>query len=448
MASALGATVGSALLLDDELRIVLASEQARELLGFDVPIGAAAAKVLCANSPKRMFAAALAEGRPAGATIVHPAASDRTLNVRALPLRPAERVAGWLVLMEEGATDGDGPVCFHGMWSQSPNMREVFRLVERVAPGEASVLLRGETGTGKELVAHAIHALSARSAGPFRAINCAALPAALLESELFGHVRGAFTGAVSEAKGHFQLAHRGTLFLDEVGEMPLELQAKLLRVLETRTVLPIGAQKPVVVDVRIVSATHRALRHEVERGRFRADLMYRLRVIPIFLPPLRERREDIPLLCSKLIEGMNQSSRRRIEAVAPSARALLSRHDWPGNVRELINALEYAYAIGDGPLLAANHLPPELLDRSLAPGVSQIEEPESHLSEEARQLLDVLERAGGNKNRAAKILGVSRVTLWRRLRAVGLEAMTEDPVAEPGRPASSHPVRHRQGAAR
>jgi transcriptional regulator with PAS, ATPase and Fis domain len=223
---------------------------------------------------------------------------------------------------------------------------------------------------------------------------------------------------VSDRKGHFQLADGGTLFLDEVGEMPPELQAKLLRVLETRTVLPVGGRKPIAVDVRIVSATHRALRHEVEEGRFRADLMYRLRVIPIFLPALRERREDVGLLCSKFIETMNSTARRRIERVAPSVLTLLERQDWPGNVRELRNVLSYAYAVGEGPILQPNHLPPELLNETI--GTDSRPADQRTLSPEARRLLDALERAGRSRKRAAHILGISRVTLWRRMQALGL----------------------------
>jgi len=192
-------------------------------------------------------------------------------------------------------------------------------------------------------------------------------------------------------------------------------------------VLPVGARQPLPIDVRIVSATHRALRQEVEQGRFRADLMYRLRVIPIFLPALRERKEDIGLLCGKLIESMNESSRRRIERVAPSALAVLERHDWPGNVRELRNVLQYAYAIGEGPILQPSDLPPELLERSpdlveLGESKPSVERPGSGgLDAEAQRIVKVLERNGGNRNRAAKVLGMSRVTLWRRLRALGLE---------------------------
>lgn len=337
----LSTCVEAALVLDSALRIALATLEARELLGFDVPAGASAVKLLCASSPERRVALALSEGRAIQSVVPHPGSGQtgRMLEIRALPLGPSKPVSGWLLLLDEAGSQVPGQVLFHGMWTQSSNMKDVFRIIEKVAADDASVLVRGETGTGKELVARALHDLSRRRNGPFRAINCAALPANLLESELFGHVRGAFTGAVSDAKGHFQLASGGTLFLDEVGEMPPELQAKLLRVLETQTVLPVGAGRATSVDVRIISATHRALRREVEQGRFRADLMYRLRVIPIFVPALRERHEDIALLCAKIIEASNCSARRKIDRVAPSALRLLERHDWPGNVRELRKCL-------------------------------------------------------------------------------------------------------------
>lgn len=423
---AFAATAGAALVLDSELHVILVTPEAEKLLGAAVSLGTAAAKVLCTNSPKRELAQALVEGRPISALIPHPArnAKDRLLRVRSIALGAAPDVQGFILLLDEELGGGDQPREFHGMWTRNQKMREVFRIIERIGPEDVTVLVRGETGTGKELVAQAIHAESSRAKGPFRAINCAALPPNLLESELFGHVRGAFTGAVRDKQGHFQLAHHGTLFLDEIGELPLELQAKLLRALETRTVLPVGAQQALPVDVRIVSATHRALRREVEAGRFRADLMYRLRVIPIFLPALRERREDIAVLCDKLRLEYNRTRKRRVERIAPHAIQLMEAYDWPGNVRELQNVLTYAYAIGEGPLLRAGDLPPELTDAKRAddavvPGAGA--DLEASADKETRKILDILERAHGNKNQAAKMLGVSRVTLWRRLRALGVE---------------------------
>jgi transcriptional regulator with PAS, ATPase and Fis domain len=278
------------------------------------------------------------------------------------------------------------------------------------------VLVRGESGTGKELIAHALHSLSVRSRGPFRAINCAALPPTLLESELFGHVRGAFTGAVRDSSGHFRLADRGTLFLDEVAEMPLDLQAKMLRVLETRTIIPVGGREPVPVNVRILAATHRALRREVEAGRFRADLMYRLRVVPLFLPPLRERQGDILPLALRFLDELHQRGARKVERFSPGARRLLEGHAWPGNVRELRNVMEYAYVIGDGPVVRETDLPPEFSER---PGGTH-SPAHVHVSPEAalepERIRAALAQARGNRTEAARLLGISRVTLWRRLR--------------------------------
>jgi transcriptional regulator with PAS, ATPase and Fis domain len=312
------------------------------------------------------------------------------------------------------------------MWTADPAMQRLFQLIEKAAASEASILVRGETGSGKELVATAVHALSPRRDGPFRAINCAALPPNLLESELFGHERGAFTGAVRDSPGHFRLAERGTLFLDEVAELPLELQAKLLRVVETHTVIPVGGRDSIAVDVRIVAATHRGLRREVEAGRFRADLMYRLRVVPLFIPPLRARPGDVLLLAQKLIETLNARGGRRVERLAPSVRAAFEGYSWPGNVRELRNVLEYAYVVGEGPVIVDADLPPEIIDReaeeAIAPAVNRpLSLPvERAASPEADRVHRALERAGGNRDRAAQILGMSRSTLWRKMKAFGI----------------------------
>ena len=324
----------------------------------------------------------------------------------------------------------DEPELFHGMWTRSDNLKSVFRVIERVAVEDVPVLVRGETGTGKELVASALHALSRRREGPLRAINCAALPPALLESELFGHVKGAFTGAVKDTPGHFQLAHRGTLFLDEIAELPLELQAKLLRVLETRTVLPVGAREPVPVDVRIVSATHRALRRDVEAGRFRADLMYRLRVIPVFLPALRERPRDIGLLVERIVDELNQRARdnggtaprRQVTRVTPDALGLLLRHDWPGNIRELRNVLTYAFIMGDGPDLKAGELPPEIGAIRALGDTERATGDVAPADDEAARIKWALGEHAGHLGRAAEALGLSRTTLWRRMKGLGLLA--------------------------
>jgi transcriptional regulator with PAS, ATPase and Fis domain len=426
-AAALEEVVGAALVLDAQLRVKLATPSAAEVLGSEVPLGVSAATLLCGDRAKRPFAEALAEGLAFQAVIPHPGApgGGEQVQVRSLPLRGGQdggAPIGWLVYLAPVASGEGEPVLFQGMWTRDARMKEMFRVIEKVAAEDVPVLVRGETGTGKELVAHALHALSARRAGPLRVLNCAALPPNLLESELFGHAKGAFTGAIKDTPGHVQLAHGGTLFLDEIGELPLELQAKLLRVLETHTVIPVGGREPVPVDVRIVSATHRALRAEVEAGRFRADLMYRLRVIPVRLPPLRERPADIALLTEKLIAEGNARGRRQVTSVAAAAAAALERYEWPGNVRELRNVLAYAFAIGEGPVLELGDLPPEVAQPAPPAGeVVVLSEATVEGPPEARRIREALARTGGNRDRAAKLLGWSRVTLWRRMRALGLE---------------------------
>ena len=436
LARALDELTGAALVLDAQLRVRAASRAAEAVLGFPIPLGAPAATLLCGDRPKRPFAEALAAGVPFQAVIPRPGGRAGTapplleheqVRVRSVPFGEGAAALGWIVHVAAVAGgDAAEPVLFHGMWTRDPRMKETFRIIEKVAAEDVTVLVRGETGTGKELVAQALHALSPRRAGPFRAINCAALPPHLLESELFGHVRGAFTGAVRDTPGHLQLADGGTLFLDEVAELSLELQAKLLRVIETRSVLPVGAREPTPVDVRFISATHRALRAEVAAGRFRADLMYRLRVIPIRLPPLRERPADVLLIAGKVIEQQNARGRRRIASISAAAEAALERYEWLGNVRELRNALAYAFAIGEGPVLELADLPPEVavpgrLDAEVAVVPAPAPDADADAAPERARIREALARTAGNRDRAAKLLGLSRVTLWRRMRALGVD---------------------------
>ncbi|MBL8602450.1 MAG: sigma 54-interacting transcriptional regulator [Myxococcales bacterium] len=421
---------GPALLLDHELRVLWASPGVERLLGEPVARGALAPKVLCGDAVERPIAEALAAGRAVTGTVHRPYGDRlRSIRVRATPLRDEDGAEGWLLLLSAHETpepdDPNAPVFFHGMWTRDPAMKQMFHVMQRAARRDVPVLVRGETGAGKELVARAVHALSPRHRGPFKAINCAALPPTLLESELFGHTRGAFTGALRDHPGIFRAADRGTLFLDEIAEMPLDLQAKLLRVLETHTVIPVGATDPIAVDVRVVAATHQSLRRAVEAGRFRADLMYRLRVVPIFLPPLRARRGDVALLTERMVGALNEAGERQVNQVSPGALKALTRYAWPGNVRELRNALEYAFVIGEGLVLTEADLPPEMTspdpDEPLQTALVNAP-PVSDAQGEAGKIARALERTSGNRARAAKILGMSRVTLWRRMVALGLIA--------------------------
>ncbi|TXD36121.1 sigma-54-dependent Fis family transcriptional regulator [Lujinxingia vulgaris] len=312
---------------------------------------------------------------------------------------------------------------FFGMISGAPQMEELFGLLERVARADVSVLVRGETGTGKELVARAIHELSPRQGKAFRAVNCASFNSELLASELFGHVRGAFTGAVKDRRGLFALADGGSVFLDEIAEIPLEVQARLLRVLQEQRFVPVGGTDAVKVDVRLISATNKALRREVEQGRFREDLMYRVRVVPIFLPPLVERQGDIELLVWHFIEEFNarEGMPRRIEGLSEEAFEALQSYGWPGNVRELRNVIEYAFVVGEGEVLAYGDLPPEL--RGEGPVDSRELERgggESGRSER-QEIVAALRAAGGSREDAASALGISRTTLWRRMKEYGIE---------------------------
>ncbi len=308
----------------------------------------------------------------------------------------------------------EGRYRFENLLGKSAAMQTVFALIRQAAPGEANVLITGESGTGKELVAKALHYNSARAARSFVPVNCAAVPAGLLESELFGHLKGAFTGAIRARQGLFREAEGGTLFLDEIGDMAPELQAKLLRVIEDRAVRPVGSDEAIPVDLRLMAATNKDILARIQDGRFREDLYYRLAVIPIQLPPLRERREDIPLLAEHFLHRAAAAAGKDIRGITPEAMAALLRHPWPGNVRELENVVERAVT-----LTAGDHVTPEafLLETSPAP------EPGALLAQAARRpTLDaltaeyvalVLHEAGGDKAKAAEILGISKRTLYR-----------------------------------
>ena len=331
-------------------------------------------------------------------------------------------------------TDGEVPR-FERMVGRSAVMQRIFRLIDLLRDNDATVLVTGESGTGKELVARALHSRSHRAERPFIAVNCGALPAELLESELFGHVRGAFTGAVRARIGRFEAAHGGTLFLDEIGDMPAPLQVKLLRVLQEHTFEPVGSSQPRQTDVRVIAATNRDLVQAVAEHRFRDDLYYRLRVVPISIPPLRDRREDLEVLVRDLLGRIGRRRARPIRLSAAAMRRLLA-YPWPGNVRELENALEYAAAVCEADVIGERELPPELLEAPglpsqsamhgvapaapLAPSIATVRTLAPEEAEEATVIRDALVRAGYNRQRAALVLGMSRTTLWRKMKQLGL----------------------------
>jgi two-component system response regulator HupR/HoxA len=310
-----------------------------------------------------------------------------------------------------------------------PAMEAVFRLMTKAAASAIPVLIEGETGTGKELVARAIHVVSARGRGPFVAVNCAALPETLLESQLFGHRRGAFTGADRDRVGLFEAASGGTIFLDEIGEMPLAMQAKLLRVLQDGEITPLGDTRPRQVDVRVISATNRCLVTEVDERRFREDLYYRLAGFPIVLPPLRERREDIPLLAERFLADAAHKHRKHITGMDPAALDCLVRFEWPGNVRELQNEIQRAVVLAeDGEAIGPQYLSPRVRGAVIMEPMSEVaplnasptELREARAVFEARHIAEVLSRHGGNVSRAAEALGLSRMQLHRKLKEYGI----------------------------
>ena len=367
-----------------------------------------------------------------------PGAPPRLVSVTAAPFcaEPGAvcdpRVAFVIVLRpaEEDSQVAGSP--FPGLIGRSARFQRIFRLIENLEHSEATVLLTGESGTGKEVVAHAIHARSPRRGGPFVAVNCGALPGELLESELFGHVRGAFTGAVRDRAGRFEVAAGGTLFLDEVADLPVHLQVKLLRVLQERAFERVGESRPRTSDARIVAATNVDLRRAVVDGRFREDLYYRLRVVPIEIPPLRERREDIEPLATFLLARVGGRQGRALR-FSPDALRVLLEHSWPGNVRELENALEYAVAVCKGQTILPEDLPAEVTmgpawsAQSAAPAETHAparepawtsREPEPELG--AARIRAALEACRWRRYEAARSLGVSRTTLWRRMRELNL----------------------------
>ena len=356
----------------------------------------------------------------------------RLMSVSAAPLLHdklgvCDPTAAYLVVLrpaDESTVEASGPIAGFGLIARSPAMTRVFRMIDVLQHSESTVLITGESGTGKEVMARIIHAHSPRKSGPFVAVNAAALPGELLESELFGHVRGAFTGAVRDRAGRFEAAGDGTLFLDEVGDVPLHLQVKLLRVLQEHTYERVGDSQTRRTNARIIAATNRNLRRLVADGRFREDLYYRLRVFPLELPPLRSRREDIEPMARLLLSRVGSRTGRALHLSPEAVRVLLS-YEWPGNVRELENALEFAATVCQGQTLQPEDLPPEVLAAGPAFSEEQAPLPRPRLAatlpaEEDRELRAALEQNRWNREATARALGVSRSTLWRRMRASSL----------------------------
>jgi DNA-binding NtrC family response regulator len=313
---------------------------------------------------------------------------------------------------------------FGEMIGQSPAMREVYRIIDAVSQNKSNVLVCGENGTGKELVARTIHQRGPWRERPFLAVNCGAFSETLLESQLFGHRRGAFTGAVDDHEGVFQAAHGGTLFLDEITEIPLSLQVKFLRAIQEREVTPLGSSRPVRFDARLIAATNRDIEEAVRRGDFRSDLFYRLNVVAIHLPPLRERREDIPLLVAHFVERFSRDYDIEPKEVTPAAMQKLIDYHWPGNIRELQNAIERAFALSRSPAIDVEDLPAAIRNGASASEptlASSGEEAFPTLAEiERRAVAAALARARGNKSEAARLLGIDRQRLYRKLEKYGL----------------------------
>jgi PAS domain S-box-containing protein len=312
----------------------------------------------------------------------------------------------------------------HGLLGESLPMQRLFEIIVNVSQTDAPVLIQGQSGTGKELVARAIHEESPRKEKPFIKVNCAALNENLLESELFGHEKGSYTGADRTRIGRFEAAHEGTIFLDEIGDIPLSTQVKLLRVLEEKEIERVGDQKPIPVDVRIISATNKDLENLIAQELFREDLFFRINVFPLECPPLSERLDDIHLIVQSFIEQNAAKSKKNIVGLTPDAMETLLTYSWPGNVRELRNAIEYAFVLCSGNWINKEHLPPKITANGKRPLVNQLRKSVSW-KEGRKKMIETLRQVGGNQSEAARILGVSRVTVWKRIKKYGIDLMTE-----------------------
>lgn len=309
---------------------------------------------------------------------------------------------------------------FYGIVGKSRVIQKVFELMKKAAQSEAPIIIFGDSGTGKELVAQAIHKLGRRNNGPFVQLNCAALNESLLESELFGHVKGAFTGAYRHRIGRFETANEGDIFLDEIGDVPLSIQVKLLRVLEQKQIERVGDHQPIPVDARLITATNKNLQELIQRGEFREDFFFRINVIPIHVPSLKERLDDIPLLVDYFIRRLRKRTEKKITGLTPESLDLLLTYSWPGNIRELKSVLEYAFAVAEKGLIRVDQLPQNVLKTDGA--AVQIEKATLHDdSDEKIELIQALTQANGNQSQAARLLDVSRVTVWNRMKKFNID---------------------------
>ena len=428
--------------LDGQFRVRHASDRLDALLGPGAaarlrgePIESVLGPELCGPEGPLRQALLAGEKREGWRALLRAGRESRLLSATAVPLQHdphgvCDPDAVYLVVLrpsEDDPVQCTGPIAGSGVVCRSEPMTRVFRLVQTLQHSEATVLVTGESGTGKEVLARMIHAHSPRRSGPFVAVNVAALPDELLESELFGHARGAFTGAVRDRQGRFESAQDGTLFLDEVGDVPIQLQVKLLRVLQEHTYERVGDDEPRRTNARIIAATNRDLRRAVAAGTFREDLYYRLRVFPVELPPLRARREDIEPIARMLLSRACARTGRELRFSPDALRALLS-YDWPGNVRELENALEYAATVAHGQTLQPEDLPLEVLGTGPRPdgapgvaGVASARPAPVGAGDEKDAIQRALETHRWCRAETAAALGMSRSTLWRRMRTLGLE---------------------------
>ena len=340
-------------------------------------------------------------------------------QLRTLADQAGQKASAAIRRQTKSGKTGEEEFEFEGLWGKNPTMQGIFEVLRRVAPANISVLIEGQSGTGKELLAWAIHNNSPRRDKPFKPVNCAGLTETLLESELFGHVKGAFTGAANDRKGLFEIADKGTLFLDEIGDMPLTMQAKLLRVLEDGIVIPVGSHKPIVVDVRLISATNHDLTKLIEEKKFRQDLFFRIKGVSISLPALRDRAEDIPLLSEYFLKEAAAETGSTVTGITEAAQTALNNYDWPGNIRQLRNCIRTMVVMCDRKELDVADILPEIAQRRQLPAGGGAPASLAGVSLnklEKQAIIDTLAKTGNNREKAAKILGIGERTLYRKIK--------------------------------